>query len=34
MAGAEEGSASADVRIDSTKSVVIIATAFIKGEAE
>ncbi|MBI0144633.1 MAG: hypothetical protein M3Z49_04400 [Bifidobacteriales bacterium] len=31
MAGTEEGSASADVRIDSTKSVVIVATGFIKG---
>lgn len=31
MAGTEEGSASADVRIDSTKSVTIGATGFIKG---
>lgn len=32
MAGTEEGSASADVRIDSTKSVTIGATGFIKGK--
>ena len=34
MAGTEEGSAAANVRIDSTKSVVIVATGFIKGEVE
>lgn len=31
MAGTEEGPAAADVRIDSTKSVVIVAAGFIKG---
>lgn len=33
MAGAEKGPASADVRIDSTKPVAIVAANFIRGLA-